>query len=55
MQLAIKSKKLDIVELLLKDATVHNVERCWAQLEEGEQGGQIGNVLLAKVGLITDS
>lgn len=50
LQLAIKSGNLDMVELLLKDATVHNVERCWAQLRQGEHHGQIGDILLTKVG-----
>jgi ankyrin repeat protein len=53
LQLAFKSGNVDMVELLLKDATVHNVKRCWAQLEQGEQDGRFGKVLLAKVNLIT--
>jgi hypothetical protein len=43
-----------MVELLLKDATVHNVERCWARLRQGEHHRQIGDILLTKVGWIRD-
>jgi ankyrin repeat protein len=49
LQLAIRSDNLDMVELLLKDATVHNVEKCWAQLQQEEQRGEIGDMLLTKV------
>jgi hypothetical protein len=45
-----------MVELLLKDATVHNVEKCWVQmaLNEGQAmsdktSQDIKNVLLTKV------
>jgi ankyrin repeat protein len=54
LQLAITSGKIDMVQLLLKDATVHNVEKCWIQLEQEEQTGEIGSMLLTKVGLMND-
>lgn len=54
LELAIKGGSLDMVELLLKDATVHNVQKCWSQLplEQGGQNKLIADVLLTKVGFI---
>jgi hypothetical protein len=49
LQLAIKSKNIDMVELLLNDATVHDVQRCWEQLDPEQRDTRLGDVLLGKV------
>jgi ankyrin repeat protein len=49
LELAIRSGSLDMVELLLKDATVHTVQRCWIELDEGQRSKPIGEVLRTKV------
>jgi hypothetical protein len=55
LELAIKSGSIDMVELLLKDATVHNVQRCWSQLEQRGTNKMIADMLLTKVGVINQS
>lgn len=49
LQLAIKSKNIDMVELLLNDATVHDVKRCWEQLDPEQRDSRLGDILLSKV------
>lgn len=49
LQLAMKSENIAVIEVLLKDATVHDIERCWGQLDENARRGQLGAVLLTKV------
>lgn len=51
LQLAFKSKNVDMIELLLNYATVHDVGRCWTQLEPGQHDTRLGNILLNKVRL----
>lgn len=49
LQLAIKSGNPDMVDLLMKDATVHDVEKCWKMIDDDQRGGPIGQVLQMKV------
>ena len=49
LQMAIKCGKLELVELLSKDATVHDVEKCWTQLQLNASGREIRELLLTKV------
>lgn len=53
LQLAIKRENIDVIELLLRDATVHDVEKCWGLLDQGLHveivRRKIVEVLLTKV------
>ena len=54
LQMAIKCGKLELMELLLKDATVHDVEKCWAQFQPDDTSGrEIKELLLTKVSVYT--
>jgi hypothetical protein len=46
LQLAIASGSADMVQLLLKDATVHDVERCW---QHNNMAPKIKEILATKV------
>ncbi|KII84274.1 hypothetical protein PLICRDRAFT_701857 [Plicaturopsis crispa FD-325 SS-3] len=48
LQLAIAGKSADMVELLLKDATVHDVERCWEKWPSQD----IRDILFTKRGFV---
>jgi ankyrin repeat protein len=55
LELAIKSGSIDMVELLLKDATVHNAQRCWSQLEQQGTNKMIADILLTKASVTNQS
>lgn len=52
LQMAIKCGKFELVELLLKDATVHDVEKCWTLLQPDDAGDrEVRELLLTKVSI----
>ena len=38
-----------MVELLLKEATVHDVEKCWKMIDDDQRQGPMGRALQMKV------
>lgn len=50
LQIAISSGKAEMIALLTKEATVHDVERCWQQTEDA----QVKELLSAKVSTCSD-
>ncbi|KAF7981478.1 hypothetical protein HWV62_33523 [Athelia sp. TMB] len=52
LQLAIRGRNLEMVELFLKEATVHDAERCWIVIDNDQRQGPTGRVLWTKKGFM---
>ncbi|KAF7978096.1 hypothetical protein HWV62_1496 [Athelia sp. TMB] len=52
LQLAIRSGNLEMVELFLKEATVHDAERCWKMIDNDQRQGPMGRTLRTKNGFV---